>query len=292
VKTDESSEDRPRKGPTLGAYSYFSPCIAGLVTEDSSGAEGIGTAFHIGDGYLVTARHVVEDRKIIDLLTHVHASVTIDSIRLIYPSDPNIDLALLCTDFSLDYYMNRTRIIISGQEAEKVDHLQLGGHLDDFIDDGLILLPIIVFGYPPIPLSSQPVLVAARGEINAVVDTYIGSPHPLFVISPLARAGFSGGPVILGESYVLGVVTSSLLRDDATAEVGFHAALTVEPIWNLLFEHRIFPASNGLMMYEMRFAYGFEDRDFPPHCVRANRPKALHSQCYSFRCVYCSAALH
>ena len=261
---DGNKEDRPMKKRGLGAYPYFSPCIVCLVTEDSSGVQSIGTAFHIGDGYLVTARHVVEGRKIVNLLTS-HASVTISSIRQIYPSDQNVDLALLCSDFSLDHYMNQTKIMISGQEVEKIDHLLLGGHLDDFIDDGLVLLPIIVFGHPLIPLSPGPVLVAARGEINAVVDTYIGSPHPLFVISPLARAGFSGGPVILGESYVLGVVTSSLLRDEAPAEVGFHAALTVEPIWNLLFENRIFPASNGEMMYELRLAYGFDDTDFPPH---------------------------
>lgn len=238
----------------LGTYLYFSPCIVGLITEDERGDSGVGTAFHVGDGYLVTARHVIENRRIVDLVTR-QATLSVESIKPIYPTDPNIDIAILQTDFSLDSYKTKTRIIMGGEEVEKTDHLELGGHLDDWIDDGLVLLPVTVFGFPPIPLSREPVLVAARGEVNAIIDPYTGSPHPLFIISPLARGGFSGGPVLLGDSYVLGVATSSLVHNEAAAESGFHAALTVEPVWDLLFENGIVPTGNGDLMYELRDAW-------------------------------------
>lgn len=251
----------PDPPPELGTYRYFSPCIIGIATVDRSGGHAIGAAFHIGDGYLVTARHVVEDRRIVNVVTH-GATISIDSIVPIYPADPSIDLAILRSDFSLDAYMRQR--YWGRDDVEKIDHLVLGGHLDDWVDDGLVLLPIVVFGFPPIPLSAEPILVAVRGEINAVVDPYVGSPHPLFIVSPLARGGFSGGPVILDESYVLGVVTVSLTANEQSPELGFFSALTVEPIWNLLFENRIFPGDNARMMYELRGGWGFDVSDFPP----------------------------
>lgn len=41
-------------------------------------------------------------------------------------------------------------------------------------------------GYPPIPFSAEPVLVAGLGEINATIDKYVGK-HPQFIISTMAR---------------------------------------------------------------------------------------------------------
>lgn len=49
------------------AYRMYAPCVIGLATA-SDGVESIGTAFHIGDGFFLTARHVVEGRDIVDLV--------------------------------------------------------------------------------------------------------------------------------------------------------------------------------------------------------------------------------
>lgn len=236
--------------------------MLGIVTVDDNSVEGIGAAFHIGDGILVTARHVIEDRRVVDLVTNL-ASVTISSLDPIYPDDPNVDLAVIRSDFSLKSYMEHTRIIVDGEEFQKADHIQIGGHLDDWIDDGLVLMPVVAFGYPLIPLSSRAELVAVRGEINAVVDPYIGSPHPLFIISPLARGGFSGGPVLVDDSWLLGIVTSSLITDSRAPELGYHAVLSVEPLWNLLFEHRIFPATNIELMYALRHSFDVPADEIP-----------------------------
>jgi hypothetical protein len=146
-------------------------------------------------------------------------------------------------------------------DTEKVDHIQIGGHLDDWIDDGLILFDVVIFGYPRIPTSSDAVLVAVSGEVNAVIDPYIGSRRPLFVVSPIARGGFSGGPVLTRDGRLLGVMTSALATDHATPEFGFGAAVSVEALWEILVENRIFPASNIEMLDDLKYAFGISDKE-------------------------------
>lgn len=210
----------------------------------------------------MTARHVVEGRELTNLIPAYYGSVSLESVEIIYPSDPMVDLALLKTDFSLDYYMNRVNFWGRG-EVKKVDHIEIGSHLNDWIDDSMVLMKVVAFGYPPIPTSPGPRLVAVRGEVNTIIDPYLGSRNPLFIISPMARGGFSGGPVLTESGWLLGVVTSSLLTDHAAPELGYGAALTIEPLWEMLFENRIFPASNIDMMFELRYGWQVEEDFFP-----------------------------
>jgi S1-C subfamily serine protease len=234
----------------LSFYQLYSPCIAMIESLSHDEHPAVGTAFHIGDGYLVTARHVVEDRNIMSIIpASAYANVSLDSIEIMYPEDETVDLALIKSDFSLEYYMNRVSFW-GDPKVHKVDHIQIGTHLDDWIDDGLVLFDVVVFGYPRIPTSRSPQLVAVQGQVNAIIDPYIGSNHPLFVISPTARGGFSGGPVLTKGGWLLGVMTSSLITDNSIPEVGFGAALSVEPLWHLLVERRVFPASNA-SLFEM-----------------------------------------
>jgi len=220
--------------------------MAAVISEDPNGIQGIGAAFHIGDGYLLTARHVVEKRRKIEVIPYNYSYPSVEILEVIFPEDASVDLAMLRTTFSLDFYMNHTKIMLGGSEwTGKVDHVQIGTHLDDWLDDSLVLSEVVLMGYPPIPLSSRLNLVAVKGEINSIIDPYSGSRHPLFVISPIARGGFSGGPVLhFPSGWLIGVLTTSLVNGNAPPELGYHAALTVEPIWNLLFAHDIFPASN------------------------------------------------
>jgi S1-C subfamily serine protease len=246
----------------LPFYSRYSPCVIGLETEGPDGSRSMGTAFHIGDGYLVTARHVLEGRNVVSLVATAPASISLESLDAIYDPDDRVDLALLRSDFSLSHYMNETRVMLGGTEVEKVDHIQIGGHLDDWIDDGLVLMDVVIFGFPAVPTAREPVLVAAKGEVNAVIDPYIGATHPLFVVSPIARGGFSGGPVLTADGWLLGVVTSSLNTNYEQAEQGFAAALTVEPLLHMLFDLQIFPGSNRQLMYHLRHGFGLTVSDF------------------------------
>jgi hypothetical protein len=107
-------------------------------------------------------------------------------------------------------------------------------------------------GYPPIPTADRPTLVAVKGEVNAVVDSYLGpAGQPFFVTSPIPRGGFSGGPVISEYDFLLGVQTDSFISADQIPELGFAAALTVEPLWGLLFDNEVYPASNAVLAYAL-----------------------------------------
>lgn len=171
---------------TLHRYLH---CVLYVEVIKPSGDVGIGTAFHIGDGYLLTARHVVEGNRIKSTGWNGRPlEVAISDVLL--PESEDVDLALMRTDFALRAYPQPA----PGQDhlrpsVPKSDHIEIGGHLDDWIGDELLLEGVIVIGYPPVPRSNAPVLVAARGEINAVIDLYSGGTHPQFVISPMARGG-------------------------------------------------------------------------------------------------------
>lgn len=110
----------------------------------------------------------------------------------------------------------------------------LGDHLDDWITDhDFVMDEVLVLGFPPIPLAASPILVAARGQINAVVDL-INVSHVHFIVSTMARGGFSGGVVLSERGFALGLVTSSLLKNGAPEELGYLTVLTVEPILECL----------------------------------------------------------
>jgi hypothetical protein len=120
----------------------------------------------------------------------------------------------------------------------------------------------VLMGFPRIPFSAHAELVASRGDVMAVVDTYRGLRHPLFVTSSMPRGGFSGGPVISEYDFLLGVLTETLFVDDKEPELGFGTAISPQPLWDLLFEHRLFPASNLEIAYLLRFAYGLDASAF------------------------------
>jgi hypothetical protein len=230
----------------IATYRKYRTAVVGLATIGEDGHESIGTAFHIGDGFLVTARHVVENRRISDVVVTPSGSLTrIYSVR--YPSDEAVDLALLSTDFDLSYYLDRVRYA-HPEDWPKGEAIEIGGHLDDWIGDELVLTPLLMLGFPPVPTSSAPVMLAVSGEVNAALDRYT-TPHVHFVISSAARGGFSGGPVIFRGGTLLGVVTQSLVREVELGEPGFAVALSVEPLLNLLFEHEVLPRANRLVCY-------------------------------------------
>lgn len=231
-------------------YEKYKSCIVQIIVKSRTGEVASGAGFHIGDGYIVTARHVVENHTIELITENRYASQHVTTKQIFYPSNPRIDLAVLETDFSLDNYMGKVRIIENGKSREKVDLIPLGGHLDDWIGDEFVLSRVVTFGYPRIPLSREPVLVAVQGEINAVIDKYLG-PHPHFIISSTARGGFSGGPVISEYDFLLGVFTESLIEGDQALENGFASVISIEPLLHLLYENSIRIGGNENILYEI-----------------------------------------
>lgn len=211
-----------------GLFNTYASAVAFVSVETHEGEQSIGSAFHVGEGVFITARHVVQNTKIRRIATTRRkddsSGVVVGTLKqgpLFHPND-DADVALL---------------IVDGIDAPAIP---LGGHLDDWLGEEMVLYEVVVMGYPPIPFSKEPILVGTTAETNAVVRKYTGG-HPHFILSSMARGGFSGGPVITDLGYILGVVTESLGRNDQPAELGYHAVLTVEPIYSCMEHHGVTP---------------------------------------------------
>lgn len=234
-------------------FDTYSKCVGFVDTEDKKGDRSIGTCFHVGEGIYVTARHVVDGRRIVAVDFH-NLSVSVEliqdhnrscldrpsAIRIlegpVYHPDPTVDVAC----FRLEYV--------------PADFIPLGGHFDDYLGQyDLLLHRTLVLGYPPVPFTIEPFLVASLGEINALI-TLRDRKHVHFVVSSMARGGFSGGPVLVAYNEVneksgtalLGLVTDALVRDYGATETGFMTVLSIEPIYECLEKNGMLPITQRM----------------------------------------------
>lgn len=227
-------------------YESYAAAVAYLAVRKPDGTDSIGSAFHIGEGVFLTARHVVDGNAIVEVATTVNrfepepsqhprddGSLTV--LRWFEPGPGRIVSGPL---FHPDPSVDVAALKVEGIECPAIP---LGSHLDDwFSGPEFVLNDVLVLGYPPIPTSKDPVLNAARGEVNAVVDRYTGK-HPHFVVSTTARGGYSGGPCLSEWDYALGLVTESLVVEGQPTELGYLAVLSVEPLFVCLQHHGIAP---------------------------------------------------
>lgn len=217
-------------------YDKFASGVAYIVTEDQCGVPAIGTCFHIGDNIFITARHVVDNRKITNIATtnagirgsdgKYSAAYMAGTATCIhgpfYHTDPNYDLAALR---------------LEGIFAPQIPFLPI---FDDRFENKMILRSIVVMGFPPIPGSSSPVLVCAKAEVNASFITYFDKQR-VYIVSCLARGGFSGGPALTPPHHCMGVITRAVLKESVPEELGFMAVVGPVPILELLDHHKIMP---------------------------------------------------
>jgi S1-C subfamily serine protease len=245
-------------GKARELYDAVAPAVAFVEVESPDGSVGIGSCFHVGEGVFVTARHVVDGMTITDVgmtesfYVELHGEeaamsrTTVDGKKVRKVANPSLKI---CRG---PFALQDKRIDVAVFQVESIDPAtpapELGGHLDDWTDGSeFILWEALVLGYPPIPMASNIRLVAARAEINTAVDRY-DTPYAHFILSTMSRGGFSGGIVFSEGGWVLGVVTSSLGSDLKEPEqLGFMAAVAVEPIYLCLAAHRMLPKAQAEM---------------------------------------------
>lgn len=241
-----SREDPARSRPLTAKqlYALYGGSVVAVVSRNAAGDEGIGAAFHVGDGVFVTARHVIEGM--------VSCHIEIDDYRLSRlakkawreRSDQRQSFIPIKAHEHPDPLKDVA--VFSEPTLATLPAIPLGSHLDDWIiDHDFVLNEVLILGFPPIPLSRENVLVATRGQINAVVDL-INVDHVHFIASAMARGGFSGGVVISEWGFALGVVTSSLLKNGVPEELGYLTVLTVEPILECLGANDLLPRELAL----------------------------------------------
>ncbi len=259
ASSKKQRSETPKEDAKCSAVELFyryGCCMAFLETEGNGDLQ-IGGAFHIGDGVFVTARHVVEGR-------------TVKQIRLsdpdlfhysdLYPRNRDGWIEVGPESKRMTRHHDGTLTIVKGpvfHPNERVDvaafvvegmqpnahYVPLGLHLDDWVGRyDFQLSRCLVFGYPPVPLTTGPHLVVARAEVNAVVDLRLLGPNQLhFLLSATPRGGFSGGLAFSRLGYSLGVVTRSLAHDHKAAELGFFAVTSIEAILECLGANRLMP---------------------------------------------------
>lgn len=236
-------------------YDKYAVSVAYIAVETVDGTEGIGSAFHVGDGVFVTARHVVENNKILEISTVAKSYIPVGSefsaatvTLVVGPNDTIPAHAIYPSSLKIikgPFYHQEEKVDIAVFQVSGLDPyipaIPLGGHLDDWLGtDDLVLSEVLVLGFPPIPFAKSPTLVAARGEVNGLIDVR-HSPHVHFVVSAMARGGFSGGVVITSDDFVLGVVTQSLVMNNEPEQLGYMAVVSVEPIYQCLADHKMLP---------------------------------------------------
>jgi hypothetical protein len=233
--------------------------MAYVAVRTSAGVDSIGSAFHVGEGVFVTARHVVENVKIVQVKPTRPLRRPIREEFPDYPDEAAKKFAEIAgqkptwpvfqsplTISRGPFYLPDSAIDVAAFATKGLHpatpYVPLGRHLDDWIYRAeFVMSDAVILGYPPIPLTNDPYLIAARAEINAVIQTrYSSKVH--FILSAMARGGFSGGLALSEHEFVLGLVTESLARDHAAAELGFMAVLSVESIYECLAAAKLLPA--------------------------------------------------
>jgi hypothetical protein len=240
-------------------YKKYAASVVYVAVESDDGTQGIGSAFHVGDGVFVTAKHVVEGKRIVEvgITEQVHIKLsgreaeTARSHVVIGDADPIAVHAIFPGTIPVTWgpYGHRDSqfdIAVFGADVdEKLPAIPLGGHLDDWISpDGFLLSDALVMGYPPIPTTSGPYLVAAKAEVNSVIDPRdVRTVH--FVLSAAPRGGFSGGVAFSEWDFALGMITRSLILNDGLENLGYMSVISVEQIWVCLAQHDCIPDAQG-----------------------------------------------
>ena len=203
--------------------------VAFVAVQTAEGSDAIGSAFHIGNGVFVTARHVVEGCDILEIATTKSAHLEEEAGGKVMPPRPlilvdgphfgsdDLDVAVFKVDLG----------------AEPLPAITLSQHTDYALgEDALALADVLIVGYPPIPFTTEAVQVAALGQINAVVRVRHSSVLH-FIGSATARGGFSGGPVLDEEGVAIALVTEALGHQGTPTETGFMSLLSIEPALDL-----------------------------------------------------------
>lgn len=229
----------------MNLQSCYHQCrrsIAYVAILASDGSHSMGTAFHIGQGYFLTAKHVVENNKITEVaitqplykVVDHHAAPLSEDER---PRILNVDLGPVLSE-------NDDVAVFRVKQYEGLPAIQLSSIHDMHQSEDLSLLSnVLCIGYPPIPLTAHPFQVAVDATVSALI-TIRGSKYLSFVVSATARGGFSGGPIINDDGKAIGILTDSLVRDSNAVETGFMAGLSISAAADLALECGWAPEEN------------------------------------------------
>ncbi|CAA2137505.1 S1 family peptidase [Methylobacterium bullatum] len=196
------------------AYRPAVLSIAVLKDKEEGVGTGLVLAYPTNEGlssYIVTAKHVVDPK---------------DGITIVEIQDGNG--AVQAIDF--DGWIHHPTMDIS---IKPLDHLlERNFRLSPF---DAVLSEVITLGYPSVPTTSARYLLAHRGEINAIVASYLNKGKYI-LISNATSPGNSGGPVIDRTGLVVGMVTEAFEGNMPGGLIKMQAALSSWEVYQFLSE--------------------------------------------------------
>jgi len=188
----------------------YSGSILKIENKNSNGDYSIGTGFYcsllndkIDKHIVITNKHVLEKASSIRLLTKEDNEIKYTSIK----KDLNRDLAFIELEESLD-----------------VPCFCFNSSCD-------VLSEIITIGYPSIPMTKYAYQLCHKGEINTLVEDYMG--NKLFLFSAKTSSGNSGSPIIDSYGMIVGIVSEELFEKEQFFEKGklpYYAGIPSEEI--------------------------------------------------------------
>lgn len=215
-------------------WMAFRPAVCPVIVVKDK-VEGSGTAFHLGNGWMASASHVLQDVEEAWIPrggAYRHEPDPIDLATVVHHDRHDVCVFKSGSYETRDFEAERPSI--HPPPDQRFGHVPLGGHYDDWIDTGMIMLSGIVIGYPPIPLANDLVPVVHDFRISAVIDRY-DTGAPAFVLSGVPRGGFSGGPAIVAGGWLLGVISHALIeKRNPDLDAPFVCTVSVEPLLDVI----------------------------------------------------------
>lgn len=220
----EHNERVPRKTNVLQETYLRAAAAVAVVSVIKDGDEHNGSAFHIGDGIFLTARHVVDGVEIKEVASTKSVHLSEEAGGKYYP--PRRFDIIAGPDFATnDLDVAVFRVDLGDAPLPRIS---VSDHTDfSFKEEDVILSDVLIIGYPPIHNTNVPSQVVARGQINAVVRLR-HSPALHFIASAMARGGFSGGVALNEAGLAIGLVTESQISFAMPTELGFMSLLSIE----------------------------------------------------------------
>ena len=204
----------------LGLPFVASRWASSVVCIYSKNESGVGSGFLVGERLIATARHVPEDLGEFEICDHEGHEIEVSGAP-IYPQQTSGDLDLALIE-------------IRAQPAGMTP-MRLAPH-PDLLDE------VVVFGFPPVPFTTKPHLLANRGEVSAIVD--LRTDYQAIIVTCLLRGGNSGGPIVDRRGRVVGVASRNLfnqmLPDEQSLNEGLGYSVATPSEWvSDLIERRV-----------------------------------------------------
>ena len=169
----------------------FSGSVRPIVIISNDDQPDIGTGFLVGNKHtVVTARHVVENAKLITLTNEKGELAIVREV--IFPNDKNIDIAIILVSNFIFYDTKHFKAVAPE-----------------------ILEQVLTIGYPPIPgfdafqlyeiSSINNSYKFSRGQIIGKETSYLDGIE-YFILNAKVKGGNSGSPVINRKGNMIGMV--------------------------------------------------------------------------------------